>query len=115
MTVQTNANDRNDAVVTHLSSDRSGHEARHDEVVSALVGPADSPQPASGRTMPTLLTVDEVAGVLCVSVARAYELARMGVLPTVRLGRQVRVNKARFIEWIDAGGAALPGGWRAKP
>ena len=63
---------------------------------------------------PKLLTMSEVATILNVTVARAYELARTGLLPTVKLGRQVRVDETRLREWIEAGGAALPGGWRNK-
>lgn len=64
---------------------------------------------------PKLLTMSDVAKILNVSVARAYELARTGLLPTVKLGRQVRVDEARLLSWIEAGGAALPGGWRNTP
>lgn len=61
---------------------------------------------------PTLLNCTEVASILNVSTARAYELARTGVLPIVKLGRQVRIDKRRLLDWIDSGGAALPGNWR---
>lgn len=63
---------------------------------------------------PKLLTMADVATVLNVTVARAYELARTGLLPTVKLGRQVRVDETRLRDWIAAGGAALPGNWRMK-
>ena len=43
---------------------------------------------------------------------RAGQLAREGVLPVVRLGRQYRVDPERLSEWIGAGGRPLPGGWR---
>lgn len=62
-----------------------------------------------------LLTIDEVAGILNVKVTRAYELARTGLIPTVRLGRQVRVDERRLIAWIEEGGAILPGGWKKTP
>ena len=42
--------------------------------------------------MRQLLTMDEVAVILGVSRGRAYELGRHGILPVVRLGRQVRVE-----------------------
>lgn len=54
--------------------------------------------------LPKLLTIAEVAPVLGVNVPRAYELARQGVIPVVRVGRQVRVNEAKLIEWIELGG-----------
>ena len=62
-----------------------------------------------------LLTMQEVARVLRVSEARAYELARDQLLPTVRLGRQLRVEEEALRQWIRAGGQALPGGWRRAP
>lgn len=46
---------------------------------------------------------------------RAYELARQGILPHVRLGRQVRFVPAQVEAWIADGGQALPGGWRQEP
>jgi excisionase family DNA binding protein len=59
--------------------------------------------------MPThLLTIKEVAEVLRVPLPRAYELAREGVLPIVRLGRQVRIDPIRLEEFVNTGGAPLP-------
>ena len=37
-----------------------------------------------------LITADDLAGLLEVSRARIYELAREGLLPAVRLGRTIR-------------------------
>lgn len=65
-----------------------------------------------------LLTAEDAARMLYVSVGRAYELARTGILPSgvvVRLGRQIRFDEDALIEWIRAGGQALPGGWRRDP
>lgn len=63
-----------------------------------------------------LLTVAEVSEVLRVPLGRGYQLARQGVLPgTVRLGRQIRVRADMLQQFIEAGGQALPGGWRRQP
>jgi excisionase family DNA binding protein len=43
---------------------------------------------------------------LNVTAARAYELVRTGVVPSVRLGRQVRVDPLAVERWISAGGTA---------
>jgi excisionase family DNA binding protein len=59
-----------------------------------------------------MLTMQEVADRLCVSLQRAYEMGRCGLLPTVRLGRQIRVDEAQLMSWIQSGGRALPGGWK---
>lgn len=64
--------------------------------------------------MRRLLTVEEAAGILGVNRARAYELVRQGIVPSVRLGRQVRVDPIRLEEFIHAGGISLPGGWRRE-
>lgn len=62
-----------------------------------------------------LLLMDEVADTLRVPKRRAYELARLGLLPVVRVGRQVRVAEPALDAWIEAGGQALDGGWRRQP
>jgi excisionase family DNA binding protein len=61
---------------------------------------------------PGLMTLQRAAQVLDITYARAAELARIGILPVVRLGRQVRVDSARLASFIESGGQALPGGWR---
>lgn len=62
-----------------------------------------------------LLRIDDVAEMLGVSRARCYELARKGLLPTIRLARQLRIDPARLDAWLAAGGSPLPGGWREAP
>lgn len=44
--------------------------------------------------------------------ARCYALAREHPEWCVRVGRRVYIHEQRLEAWIDAGGAALPGGWR---
>lgn len=61
-----------------------------------------------------LLTLTQAARVLKVGYPRAAELAREGVIPVVRLGRQVRVDPDQLTEFISSGGKALPGGWRKE-
>ena len=62
----------------------------------------------------TLLTVPEVSERLKISEARVRELGRLGLLPIVKLGRQIRVDPARLDAWIADGGQSLPGGWRRE-
>lgn len=61
-----------------------------------------------------LLRVSAVAELLDISDQRAYELIRSGMLPAIRVGRQIRVAPAALAEWIDGGGTPLPGHWRPK-
>ena len=60
--------------------------------------------------VPRLLTIPTVAHTIfndAVSVQRLYSLVRRGVLPSVRLGRQVWVPEDRLLEFINAGGRGL--------
>lgn len=61
-----------------------------------------------------MLTARQVAEMLNVNTARVYQLAREGVLPSVRLLRQVRFSEDAIREFIARGGQALPGGWRKE-
>ena len=54
-----------------------------------------------------LLTAKQVAGILQITQARVYEMSRENLLPTVRLGRQVRYDEDSLREWIKAGGSSL--------
>lgn len=59
-----------------------------------------------------LFRVPEVARIMDTSEQRIYELIRAGMLPAVRLGRQVRVDKEALDLFIKNGGMAYPGGWK---
>lgn len=61
-----------------------------------------------------LLKITAVARILDVSEERAYALARDGLLPHVRLGRQIRVDSEALERFIKNGGKALSDGWRKK-
>jgi excisionase family DNA binding protein len=54
-----------------------------------------------------LLTAKETAEILRVTLPRVYELAREGLLPSVRMGRQIRFHESKIMEWIEQGGSAL--------
>jgi putative molybdopterin biosynthesis protein len=75
-----------------------------------------SPEPSvvSAIQQTRFLTLNEVSEVLNTTPARGAELCRIGILPAVKLGRQVRVHPDRLAEFINSGGKALPGGWRRQ-
>jgi putative molybdopterin biosynthesis protein len=56
--------------------------------------------------MNRLLQMSEVAERLHVSVQRGYELARKGMIPSVRLGKQIRVDAEELEAFIRRGGAS---------
>ena len=54
-----------------------------------------------------LIQAKRASEVLSVSLARLYELARLGIIPVVRLGpRQIRFDEDALTEWVRQGGLA---------
>lgn len=53
-------------------------------------------------TEPLTISVGDAAKLLGVSRGLAYEAARRGELPTVRLGRRLLVPRARLLELVGA-------------
>ncbi len=50
--------------------------------------------------LPSVLTADEVAAMLRISRWQAYELAKSGRLPSLRLGRAVRFPRRAVLELL---------------
>lgn len=76
-------------------------------------GASDAPL----QPLPKLLTTEQAAQVLEVDVRRVRDLITNHTIPPeciVRLGRQIRLHPEKLRAWIDAGGAALPGGWKRE-
>jgi len=48
-----------------------------------------------------VLSVTEAAELLGISRGLAYELARTGQLPSLRLGRRVVVPRAALLTWLE--------------
>jgi excisionase family DNA binding protein len=53
------------------------------------------------RVTPVLLRVEEVARMLGLARSTIYLLIERGELPSVRIGRAVRVHSARLESWLD--------------
>jgi excisionase family DNA binding protein len=52
-----------------------------------------------------LMKAKEAAELLQVSLQRIYELARKGLVPNVRIGRQVRFDEEALRGWVASGGS----------
>ena len=50
---------------------------------------------------PALLTIEEAARYLRLSRAKVYQMAQRSELPSVRMGRSVRVRRDRLDAWLD--------------
>jgi excisionase family DNA binding protein len=59
-----------------------------------------------------VVTVTEAAELLGISRGLAYELARAGQLPSLRLGRRLVVPRAALLEWLER--AARPESWAER-
>ena len=60
-------------------------------------------------------TVIEIAELLNLSPDRVYEAIRQDLLPSVHIGRQVRIEEQAFNEWVRQGGLRYaPGHNRAS-
>ncbi len=51
--------------------------------------------------LPLMLSVPQVAKVLSISRAGAYELAHSPGFPSLRIGTRIVVPKGKLIAWID--------------
>ena len=52
----------------------------------------------------SVFKVEDVAKMLQVGRSKAYELFRSNDFPSFYLGRQLRVTKADFLEWLNSQG-----------
>lgn len=52
--------------------------------------------------LPLMLTVADVADVLGIGLAHAYEVVRRQDFPTITLGSRIIVPRDKFIQWIEA-------------
>ena len=51
--------------------------------------------------LPLMLSAPEVAEVLGISRAGAYDLVRSAGFPHLKLGNRILVPKDKFLKWID--------------
>lgn len=58
--------------------------------------------------LPLALTVEQAAKVLNISRNLAYELVRQRRIPSLRMGRIIRVPRSRLEEWMERDGLAEP-------
>jgi putative molybdopterin biosynthesis protein len=52
----------------------------------------------------SFLQIAQVSALLEISDTTARRLVKKGVLPAIRVGRQIRIDQRRLQEWLDRGG-----------
>jgi excisionase family DNA binding protein len=65
--------------------------------------------------LPLVLTVEEVAGVLVICRASAYEGVRTGEIPSVRIGRSIRIPRHMLAKFLGVPSEDDPGNGHARP
>ncbi len=62
---------------------------------------------------PKLLSAEAVAERLDLPLSTVYEHARSNRIGgAIRIGRRLRFDPQKLEAWLNAGGQALPGGWK---
>ena len=59
-------------------------------------------RPATIEEAPACLKVPEVAAILGISRARAYELANSTGFPRIPVGKRIVIPKNAFMDWMEA-------------
>ena len=59
-------------------------------------------------------TVKQIADLVQLSPARVYEAIRLGLLPAVHIGRQVRIEEQGFQDWVRRGGQTYEPGVQSQ-
>jgi excisionase family DNA binding protein len=72
-----------------------------DPALRGGLDPAAKPVDEDGHATLTL-TIPETAELLGISLSKAYEAARLGQIPTIRLGTRILVSRRRLEEMVNA-------------
>jgi excisionase family DNA binding protein len=56
----------------------------------------------SKQTMQEWLTLRQVQEILGIGSTKAYELVATGVVPTIKIGRSIRINRQELEGWLEA-------------
>lgn len=56
------------------------------------------------ENLPLVLTVSDISKVLGIGKNTAYDLIRNGAIKSVRVGRQIRIPKSAFLEFLGQKG-----------
>ena len=55
----------------------------------------------------SFLQISQVSALLEISDTTTRRLVKKGILPAIRVGRQIRIDRRRLQEWLDNGGGGL--------
>ena len=72
-----------------------------DPVLRGALDPVAKPDDEDAHAT-LALTIPETAELLGISLSKAYEAARLGQIPTIRLGTRILVSRRRLEEMVNA-------------
>ena len=55
----------------------------------------------TGKALPNILTVKELAEFMNINLNRAYQLKHRADFPSLRLGRKIVISRNKLFQWID--------------
>ena len=55
----------------------------------------------TGKSLPNILTVKELAEFMNINLNRAYQLKHRADFPSLRLGRKIVISRNKLFQWID--------------
>ncbi len=61
-----------------------------------------------------ILTIKETADFLKINMHTAYRYAREGTIPSIRLGKSLRVDEEVLERWLIDNSGKTPGAWKRK-
>jgi excisionase family DNA binding protein len=68
--------------------------------------PQSDPLSTDISTLPPVMTVPEVSAFLRLGRSVTYELLRRGVIPHIRLGKQIRVSRTALLAYLEKANTA---------
>lgn len=71
------------------------------DTLSQLSSPESPGQQTRSSGLPLLLDAAEAGKVLSLSRSRVCDLAARGEIPSIRLGRALRIPRDQLVEWIE--------------
>ena len=71
------------------------------EALTELENSAAAPPRVPESGLPLLLDAEEVGRLLSISRVKVLDLAARGEIPSIRVGRSVRIPRDQLVDWID--------------
>jgi excisionase family DNA binding protein len=72
------------------------------DVLTQIPSPSSPVEAPTSSALPLLLDASEAAKVLSLSRGKVCDLAARGEIPSIRVGRALRIPRDRLLKWIES-------------